>query len=406
MWVMDWCRLLAVGLLASSFLGSACERRSKMKENRAPGVSATEIRLGSAAALSGHASFLGTQLVHGSEAWFKEVNAKGGIHGRQIKLISLDDGYEPSRTTTMTQRLLVDEEVFALFDYVGTPTSVKASPLAKRAHVPLFGLFTGAESLRAPVSPWIFHLRDSYYAEAEGAIALFVDHLKFKRIGVIYQQDAFGQAVLSGAQLALGRRKMEPVAAESFARGSMDIERARDAMKSAQAEAVILVGTYSPLAKIVKTSHDTGFEPWFHTVSFVGTEAYARELVETQKVLPEKYKHLIVTQVVPSPLSDLPGVREYRELAKKYFPADTPNYVALEGFLNAKVFTVALSRAGQALDRDTLPKAIESIRDFDLGIGKHVTYGPVDHVGIEGIYYSRLDDQGHFELMDVEGATP
>lgn len=369
-------------------------------------MSPTEIRLGSAAALTGHASFLGTQLVHGSEAWFKEVNAKGGVNGRQIKLISLDDGYEPARTTTMTQRLLVDEDVFVLFDYVGTPTSVKAAPLAKRARVPLFGLFTGADSLRTPVSPWIFHVRDSYYAEAEGAIALFVDHLKLTRVGVIYQQDAFGQAVLSGAQLALGRRKMEPVAAESFARGSMDIERARDAMKKARAEAVIMVGTYSPLAKIVKTSHDGGFEPWFHTVSFVGTEAYAHELVETQKVAPEKYKRLIVTQVVPSPLSDLPGVLEYRKLAKKYFPDDIPNYVALEGFLNAKVFTEALTRAGQALDRDSLPKAIESIHDLDLGIGKRLNYGPADHVGIEGIYYSSLDPQGHFDLMDVGGATP
>jgi len=392
--------------LAVLLLVSACGRRPTASENRAAGVSPTEIRLGSAAALTGHASFLGTQLVHGSEAWFKEVNAKGGVNGRQIKLISLDDGYEPARTTTMTQRLLVDEDVFVLFDYVGTPTSVKAAPLAKRARVPLFGLFTGADSLRTPVSPWIFHVRDSYYAEAEGAIALFVDHLKLTRVGVIYQQDAFGQAVLSGAQLALGRRKMEPVAAESFARGSMDIERARDAMKKARAEAVIMVGTYSPLAKIVKTSHDGGFEPWFHTVSFVGTEAYAHELVETQKVAPEKYKRLIVTQVVPSPLSDLPGVLEYRKLAKKYFPDDIPNYVALEGFLNAKVFTEALTRAGQALDRDSLPKAIESIHDLDLGIGKRLNYGPADHVGIEGIYYSSLDPQGHFDLMDVGGATP
>jgi|SRR5450631_1000513 len=403
---MERLRWWGIGVLTALLLASACDRKLTAKENRAQGVSPTEIRLGSASALTGHASFLGTQLVHGSEAWFKEVNAKGGVHGRQIKLVSLDDGYEPMRTTTMTQRLLVDEEVFILFDYVGTPTSVKAAPLAKRARVPLFGLFTGAESLRAPVSPWIFHVRDSYYAEAEGAIALFVDHFKFKRIGVIYQQDAFGQAVLSGAQLALGRRKMEPVAAESFARGSMDIDRARDAMKQAQAEAVIMVGTYSPLAKIVKTSHDSGFEPWFHTVSFVGTEAYARELVETQKVAPDKCKRLIVTQVVPGPLSDLPGVREYRELAKKYFPEDAPNYVALEGFLNAKVLTEALTRAGLGLDRDSLPKAIESIHDLDLGIGKRLNYGPSDHVGIKGIYYSRLDPQGHFDLMDVGGATP
>jgi branched-chain amino acid transport system substrate-binding protein len=398
-------RVMVHGAVALLLL-SSCDRGNQAKENRAPGITPTEILIGSSSALTGHASFLGTQLVHGSLAWLKEVNAKGGVHGRQIKLVSVDDGYEPARTTTMTQRLLVDDGVFMLFDYVGTPTSVKAVPLAKRARVPLLGLFTGAESIRNPVSPWIFHIRDSYYAEAEAAVALFVDRLKLARVGVLYQEDAFGQAVLSGAQLALRRRQMQPVATESYVRGTMNIERARDAMKKADAQAVIMVGTYSPLAKVVKTSHDMGYEPWFHTVSFIGTEAYAHELVDVQKVAPEKFERLIVTQVVPSPLSDLPGVREYRELAKKYFPDDQPNYVALEGFLNAKVLTLALTRAGREVDRDALPKSVEALGDLDLGIGKHLTFGPTDHVGIDGIYYSRLNPQGHFELLDAEGVKP
>lgn len=383
--------------------GVACHSQRAQAVDRAPGIDANEIRIGSAAALSGHASFLGTQLVHGSEAWFREVNARGGVNGRRIRLIVADDRYDPVQTTAATQRLLVDDDVFALFDYVGTPTSTRALPLFNRARVPVVGLFTGAESLRTPPSPWVFHVRDSYYAEAEAAVALFVDQIKARRVGVLYQQDAFGQAVLAGVQLALRRRSMQPAAAEGFVRGTLAVEGACEALKRAGAEAVVLVGTYAPLAKAIKVSHDAGFSPWFHTVSFVGSEAFAHELTATQKIDPSRYKRVIVTQVVPSPTAeDLPGVREYRILSAKYFPTDPPNYVALEGFINAKVLTAALERAGAAPDRDSLVRALEQTHDLDVGIGRPISFAATDHVGLEGVFYSRLAPDGVFRLLPKE----
>ena len=152
----------------------------------------------------------------------------------------------------------------------------------------------------------------------------------------------------------------------------------------------------------MKVSNDRGFFPWFHTVSFVGTEAFARELTEKQQIDKERYGHVIVTQVVPGPDSDLPGVREYRAVVAKHFPADAPNYVALEGFINARVLTAALERAGARLDRETLVRALEDMRDLDVGIGRGVTFGPTDHVGLAGVFYSRLAADGVFHLMAKE----
>lgn len=375
---------------------SACAKK-KINTGESQGVSDSEIIIGSSSALSGQASFLGSQTIHGSLAYINEVNSKGGVHGRKIRLISYDDQYEPSETVTNTQRLINQDKVFALFDYVGTPTSLEVIDIVHKLGIPLLGLFTGAEDLRVPYRPYIFNVRDSYYVEAEGAVAYFVDKLGLKKIAVMYQKDSFGLAVLSGVQLALKRRNMEPVATAVYTRGSMDVALAMEDIRSSGAEAVIMVGTYAPLAKFIKLSNDAGFKPYFHTVSFVGSEAFVKELVEVQKINPGQYDKIIITQVVPSPYSeDLPGVKEYRELVKKYYPNDKPNFVALEGFINAKILVKALEDAGRDLTKERFIEALESIYNFDVGIGKVVSYTMLNHQGLKGIYYSKPTKEGTF----------
>lgn len=375
---------------------SACAQK-EIITGETQGVSDDEIVIGSSAALSGQASFLGTQTIHGSLAYINEVNSKGGVHGRKIRLISYDDRYEPSETVTNTQRLINQDKVFALFDYVGTPTSLEVIDIVHKLGIPLLGLFTGAEDLRVPYRPYIFNVRDSYYIEAEGAVTYFVDKLGLKKIAVMYQKDSFGLAVLSGVQLALKRRNMEPVETAVYARGSMDVAPAMEAIRASGAEAVIMVGTYAPLAKFIKLSNDAGFKPYFHTVSFVGSEAFVKEIIETQRISPEQYDKIIVTQVVPSPYSeDLPGVKEYRELAKKYYPNDKPNFVALEGFINAKILVKALEDAGRNLTKQRFIGALESMYNFDVGIGKEVSYSRLNHQGLKGIYYSKPTKEGIF----------
>ena len=385
--------VMAMGILVIA----GCSKTTKMET---PGVTDTQIFIGTSCALGGYASFLGTQYSHGAEAFINDLNDKGGIHGRKIKLIVYDDQYDPAKCVANTQKLIGEDRVFMLFNYVGTPTSVKIIDIVNRAEVPTFGFFSGAEALRTPFRPYMFHVRDSYYGEAEGAISYFVDRLGLKNIAVMYQEDAFGQAVLEGVQYALKRRNMETVATATFPRGTTNVENSLKVIKGSGADAVVIVGTYTPLAKFVSLSHKAGFTPYFHTVSFVGSEAYGKELVEVYKVAPAQYDKIIVTQVVPSPFDDsFPTVRHYRELIAKHFSPDQPNYVALEGFVNALVLSRVLEACGRELTREEFITALESIHNMDIGIGMPVTYGPLDHRGLEGTYYSKLTKDGTFRIF-------
>ena len=362
------------------------------------GVSDNEILIGSSSALGGHASFLGRQLMRGSMAYINEVNENGGIYGRRIKIISYDDEYDPEKTVENTKRLIGRDQVFALFDYVGTPTSVRIIDIVNRAKVPLIGLFTGAEILRNPVQPYIFNVRDSYYNEVEGAISYFVDDLGFDKVAVFYQNDAFGLTVLNGTKLALERRGLEVVGLASYERGSLKFKNAVKDIVDSGAEVVIMVGTYAPLAKFIKDSNNENFYPYFYSVSFVGSEAFSDQLIFVQRVNIEQYDKIILTQVVPSPFSDFEIVKDYRNLMKKYYPWSDVNYVGLEGFVNAEILVEALKRVGENLTRERLVLSLESMKDFNIGIGKNISYSENDHQGLDGIYYSRLNEDG-FEVF-------
>lgn len=365
------------------------------------GITDTEILIGSSSALSGHASFLGTQTIKGSLAYINKINENGGVYGRQIKLISYDDEYNPDITVTNTQKLINEDKVFALFDYVGTPTSVKIIDIVQDANVPSLGFFTGAEALRTPFRPFIFNVRDSYYAETEEAIKYFVDNKGFKKIAIMYQDDAFGEAVLSGTKLALERRNLDLVATGKFTRGTMDVEEALTNIKESNPDAVIMVGTYSPLAKFIKESHDNGFKPYFHTVSFVGSEAYGKELVNVQNINLVEYQKIIVTQVVPSPFSnDYKTVKEFREAMGKYYPEEEYNFVALEGYINAKVLVDAIKMSGQDLSREKFIKSLESMKEVNMEIGKTISYSPTNHQGLQGVYFSKLTPDATFRIFN------
>jgi ABC-type branched-subunit amino acid transport system substrate-binding protein len=369
---------------------------------QAPGIGDDTILIGSSSALTGHASFLGSQYTLGSKVWFEEVNAAGGIHGRKIEFLTYDDAYEPDKTVTNSRRLIAEDRVFMLFDYVGTPTSVRIIDMAHDEDIPAFGFLTGAETLRTPFRPNMFHVRASYYHEAEGAVAYFVDHLGMDKIAVMHQDDAFGLAVLAGVQLALRRRGLEIAAIDKFERGSVKLDRPIDTISKSAADAVILVGTYTPLAKFIKGVHDSGHRPYFHTVSFVGSGAFGRAIME-ENIDSTEFERIIVTQVVPSPFSDeLEAVREYQAQLAKHYPDESPNFVSLEGYINARALTIILNETGRNLTRETVKQTIEGMSRVDVGIGIPLTYGLFDHSGLDTIFYSRLGDNGLFTVFELD----
>ncbi|MFO7715638.1 ABC transporter substrate-binding protein [Desulfosarcina sp.] len=354
------------------------------------GITDDEILVGSSLALGGHAGYLGTQTLHGALAYIKHINEQGGIHGRRINVIAYDDGYDPPRCVANTQKLIIQDKVFSLFCYVGTPTTVKILPLVEEAKIPVVGMFTGANALREPLNRYLINVRASYYQETGAAVKHLVEELKINRIAVFYQYDAYGFDGLKGAEIALRAYGLVPVATGTYIRGTLDVADGLRRIMAEQAEAVVMIGTYEPCAEFITLSKAMGFSPVFYNVSFVGADELARLLGRIDA-------KIIVTQVVPPPeVSDsnqeLWGARDYVALLKRYYPADQPNFVSLEGYINARVLVEGLQRAGRELTRETFIDAIESIRNLDLGIANLMSFSPKNHQGLERVYFTHLQD--------------
>jgi len=388
-----------VAALAIFCLLPACERQLNLPEPEpgAPGFTDTEIILGSSLALEGHASYLGTQTMRGYMCYIKHINESGGIHGRTIRVIAYDDSYDPPKCLANTQRLIIKDQVFALFSYVGTPTTVKILPMVKEAKVPLLGMFTGANALREPLSRYVINVRASYYQETGAVISHLVENLGMTKIAVFYQYDAYGFDGLTGAELALKKYSLAPVARGSYVRGAQDIEEGLDKIMASGAQAVVMIGTYGPCAQFVRLAHSKRFNPVFYTVSFTGAEELARRLESPSDIV------LIVSQVVPPPEGPESGellgsASEYPVLLKRYFPEDKPNFVGLEGYLNARVLVEGLQRAGRNLTREGFIDAIESIQNFPLLPYNDLSFTPSDHQGFDKVYFTILRN-GSFVLL-------
>jgi len=379
-----------IWILALTILTCDTSPERQNATHHPPGITDDRIRIGSSLALGGHAGYLGTQTLHGAMAYIRHVNAQGGIHGRTIEVIAYDDGYDPPRCVTNTQKLIVQDKVFALFCYVGTPTTVKILPLVEEARIPVVGMFTGANALREPLNPYLINVRASYYQETDAAVRYLVGDRKLARVAVFYQYDAYGFDGLKGTEIALQRFGLAPAATGTYIRGTLDVKDGLEKIMAAKAEAVVMIGTYEPCARFIHLALKKHYSPVFYNVSFVGADELARLLGRIDATI-------IVTQVVPPPEvagtdMRLHGIREYRQLLQQYFPDDQPNFVGLEGYINARVLVEGLQRAGRQLDRKKFIRAIESIRQFDLGIDNLLSFSSRDHQGLEQVYFTHLED--------------
>ena len=359
-----------------------------------PGVTNNQILIGSCSALDGPAKFLGTQTIVGATTYLNHVNAEGGVDGRKIQLLAFDDGYEPANAENCFKRLM-KENVFAAGFFVGTPTAAKYVPMAEANKVPVVGLFTGAELLYSPLKHYVLNVRASYYDETREQVENLWNVLGIHKIGVIYQDDAFGQAVLSGLQLALKKHNAAPVATGTFARNTLDVDNGLNTVRPHNPGAVLLVGPYAPVAEIVKKAHASGWHPLFITVSFVGTEKFIAEAGRDAE-------GTVITQVVP-PYNrvEFPTVALYRESLKKFYPAEQPSFVSLEGFVDAMILVEGLKRAGKDLTREKLIASLESITSKDMGLGPKLTvkYSPTRHKAGDQIYTTVVRD-GRAEIVD------
>lgn len=346
----------------------------------------SRILLGQSAPFTGPAGELGQQFRDGAMLMFDQVNARGGINGRRIELRSLDDGYEPDRCAANT-RHLIDEGVNALFGYVGTPTSLAAVPLATSARTPFFAPFTGAESLRTPFNRYVFHVRASYIDEAEDIVKQ-LRAVGIKRVGVFYQNDAYGQAGLAAVQQALKPHGMTPVAEATVERNSVDVAKAASTLQAGNPECIVQIAAYKSSAALIRAQRRAGFMGNFYNLSFVGAQALATELGKDSR-------GVVVSQVVPFPFSPTtPIASEYGQRAKAAPGGGKAlSYTGMEGFIAAKTLVEGLRRAGNNLSTDTLVNALESMRDVDLG-GFFINFSGQKHTGSRFVDMTILTEDG------------
>ncbi len=343
--------------------------------------------LGQSAAFSGPAAELGQQYHLGAKLYLDRVNAAGGIEGRKIELRKLDDGYEPERCAANT-RQFINDKVFALFGYVGTPTTQAALALATEAKVPLFAPLTGAQSLREPFNRQVVHIRASYRDET-AAIVKQTTSVGIQRLAVFHQNDGYGQAGLDGVRRALAAHQLEPVAVGTVERNSDNVAAALTTILAAKPEAIVQVGTYKACAVFIRLARKAGFGGTFYNVSFVGTQALLDELGAMAA-------GVAVTQVMPYPYSPVtPVAGEYLAALKSDDARGlSPNYTSMEGFVAARVFTEALRRTGKAPTREGLLNAIQAMNAFNAG-GFNLSYGPQKNTGSNFVELTLLTKDGN-----------
>ena len=386
-------------------------------------VNASDIVIGMSAAFKGPSGGLGIELYRGSMAYIEHVNRNGGINGRKIIIKAYDDGYNPIPAIENTIKLIEKDDVFLLFNYVGTPTVTRVLPLLKKysdRNVYLFFPFTGAQPQReAPYNEFVFNLRPSYRDETGGLVDNFIS-IGRKRIAVFYQADAYGRSGWDGVKRALTRHGLKIVGEATYKRGTQYSESLKmqvDILKQSAPDAIISIGSYAACAAFIRDARDAGMEMPIANVSFVGSENLLELLVNSSKKSGKDYtRNLVNSQVVPSyEDTSLKAVREYKTLIDKYNPLPPKdlidpgykplkyNFVSFEGFMNAKVLVEVLKRMGKSSDKKNIKKSVESIKALDVGIDTPVTFRSGSSQGLNKVYYSIVKDGRFIPLNEWSG---
>jgi branched-chain amino acid transport system substrate-binding protein len=370
------------------------------------GVSESQVTLGMAAPLTGVSKELGRQMRVGLEVAFARANAAGGVNGRKLNLIALDDGYEPARTHDVMRELAEQKGVFSFVGNVGTPTAAVAVPYALERKMLFFGPFTGASLLRKePPDRYVFNYRASYAEETAAIVRYLVEvrHIKPEQIAVFAQDDSYGDAGFQGVARVIRQLKRTPssILKVTYTRNTADVSDAvaRILDRKANVAAVVMVATYRPAARFIEKVREQRPNMIFTNVSFVGSQALAEELVQLG---PQYAQGVIITQVVPLPTGQSTVGMRYREALAKYAPEEKADFISLEGFVTGTLLIEGLKLAGRNLTTDGLVDALENIHNLDLGLGVPLSFGLSQHQASHKVWGTILDGTGNFQNLDLE----
>lgn len=346
-----------------------------------------DILVGQTVGVTGAVAATVKESMLGAQLYIDAVNARGGIKGEKVTILTLDDGFDVQRALANTRVLVEEKGVVALFMNRGTPHTEAMIPLLDKYDVALIGPSTGAMVLRRPVKRQIFNVRSSYQREAEKAIE-HLSTLGMTRIAVVHVDDSFGRDGLEGATSGLTRAKLKPAAVVAFDRAKPDYAKVVPAVIAADAQAVVWVGSGTAVTDGIKALRAGGSAAQVVTLSNNASDGFI-------KALGEQGRGIVVTQVFPNERSvNYAFVREAMELAREKKVELSP--AMLEGFASAKVLVEGLRRASPHPTRAKLIGSLEKMDRYDIG-GLTVSYSPTDHDGLDFADLSIVGSDGKFK---------
>jgi len=368
---------IAIGLFAACLLAAGSAH--------AQGVTKTTILIGQSGPLSGANKEFGEDIRDGALAYFSTVNAAGGINRRKLELITIDDANDAQRSGENGRVLIEEKGVLAVFGYASATLSLPALPHVEKHRVPFVAPFTGAEPMRK-FHPYVYNMRASYADELEKIVDFYAS-TGIKRFSVLHYDDAVGKENLGAVEAALTKRGLKPVSTSSVKRNQLELGDAVAGVVEATPDVVITTTLYRTTADFIKQAKKAGSGAQFASTSFVGASALANEL-------GAQGAGVVVAQVVP-PRPFVPVVKEYRSAIADQPGKKEYSFTSLEAFIGAKVLVEAIRRAGANPTRESLLKALDSIRNFDVG-GYVVDFSPSNHNGSKFVELTAINREGRF----------
>jgi ABC-type branched-subunit amino acid transport system substrate-binding protein len=350
------------------------------------GVTDTEVKIGTSAGLTGPIAVWGNRMSRiGPQVYFNHINEQGGVHGRKITHIVLDDGYQPPRSVANHKRLIESDKVFSLLLSMGTPTVSASISTIIDNKVPLIAPATGAHKwgYDSAYRPYVFQVGADYWHMSAVMVDYIIKEKSLKKWCVFYQDDDYGKDVLNGTVTQLKKHGLELVASETYKRGSIDASGQVAKLSQAGCDVVMLGTVYREGAPFLREKEKIGWNVQTVGIAPTATQTFV-DLVGSAGM-----GHLN-TFSNPAVDSDMPGVAEFRTLLHKYFPDEKPSEEALYGYIGTKVFVAGLQAAGRDLSRASLIKGMESLKDYDNGITDRITFGPEDHQGVTASYIQQI----------------
>lgn len=351
-------------------------------------VAQAQILIGQTVGITGPVAATVKEAVEGARLYIDSINAKGGIRGEKIDLITMDDKFDPKLAASNAKTLITEKNVVALFMNRGTPHTEAIMPLLQEYGITLVAPSTGAMLLHKPVNKYIFNVRSSYQRETEKAVT-HMHTLGIDRIAVVHVDDSFGNDAVIGANKGFEKAKMQPSVVVKADRNKPDYAVIIPAVIKSNAQAVLWVGSGTAVTDGIKALREAGSAAQVITLSNNASSGFIKSLGTASR-------GVVVTQVFPYEKSYAFGiVKEALELAKAKGQSEV-SPAMLEGLAAAKVLVEGLRRAGPKPTREKIQAALEGIKNLDIG-GLEISYSPEDHTGLDFADLSIIGTDGKFK---------